>query len=1388
MTAQLNTLVSDVTKLVSRWNTREDQMIDWLNGTVDGGPNGDGQYPLTDALGETHLITCPAKLADTVEGPAGQAESARDAAQTARDAAQSSEASAQDSLATTQTIQADLETLQSNVAGLRNETENSANKAMNYRDASREARDAAQSSQNEAAASADSAANSEQAALTSQQDASASAKAASQSESVVANSASEAANSAASATASATDADASEAAAANSASSAADSATASKNAATSASTSEANAANSASASASSASDAAGSADSASTSATQAGDSAAAAGSAETAAKASESAAAKSESAAGVSAGNAVDAEAGSQKARDAAQVSQSAAATSASGASTSESNAADSASASANSADAASTSASQASTSADAASASASDASDSATIAGNEADDASGSATAANASANRADTQADSASTSATNAAGSADAANSSATAASDSASSASNSASAAATSETNAGDSAASASSSASAAKSSATGASGSASDASDSASAAATSESNASNSASASASSAADAQAAQNNAESARDETRDALSQATLKNNDTATRDPGPDDDETQGFSVRSAWINTQTGEMFRAVNVTAGQAKWPKATFTADELGSAAMSQATDFVRIGEGGNVKGPLRQGGFDVLTEADRDDFATAAQGSRADSAVQPDNVSDVLRDGDRGDFATAAQGDRADSAVQPGDVSDALRDSDRSDFASAAQGSKADSAVQPSEVSDVLRDGDRGDFASSAQGSRADSAMQPGDKAADSDKLDNLNSDQFLRSDTDQNFSGRIIRFTQNNAGVRFENSGGNDHGGIQWNNADGTNQGELEFWTDDDWQEPFVFRQYDQGVRAGGSRDILRLGSVEFVYRGHRVYHEGHKPTTSEIGAATSAQGDRADSAVQPSDVSDVLRDGDRGDFASSAQGSRADSALQPGDTLGNVIFDSGTNTLVRVRADNNGEAVIRASGTGQGTGRLEVCQNDGAHGGGIEYNGDNSPSSTAAGGDYVTLYRISSGSYAWTARNKYSSNVWEFRDTPEVTGGGHVWHEGNLSPDSFATSVQGGKADSALQPGEAASETGVNSGDVTGGRLTFGGSASFTNDAGNYKNVDNLIDSVSKNTAGPTLIEGLWAGSLVFGTQGNSEPEGFYFVSKPNGDEPDDYTSVTAELTEDRFKYKGQNVYHEGHKPTLGELGAAPAGGDPNTYWQVRTGTGGNDAVNIDYLNDRLANNPGPEGPQGPQGPKGDTGARGPAGADGQDGARGPRGYTGDTGATGPQGPQGDTGGRGPSGADGQDGARGPRGYRGAQGPVGESVIKCGPVSSAWLGSGRGWWAPHNTDPGKIVNVWAVFEVTSNTNYFDPSNGDRILITGFDMNGTTITLSWDNTDIRMTAADPTFLTAGRGDGGYRNTNLETDGTVHLYMQVTN
>src|SRR3546814_11153966 len=78
-------LASQITTLLQKWNAREAEFRDWLAGLANGGPNGDGKFPLTDASGRTELVLSPNALADAVSGPAALSPSARPLSAAARD-------------------------------------------------------------------------------------------------------------------------------------------------------------------------------------------------------------------------------------------------------------------------------------------------------------------------------------------------------------------------------------------------------------------------------------------------------------------------------------------------------------------------------------------------------------------------------------------------------------------------------------------------------------------------------------------------------------------------------------------------------------------------------------------------------------------------------------------------------------------------------------------------------------------------------------------------------------------------------------------------------------------------------------------------------------------------------------------------------------------------------------------------------------------------------------------------------------------------------------------------------------------------------------------------------------------------------------------------------
>ncbi len=65
-------LSQKVTTAAAAWNTDAMQRLEWWTGTIDGGPNGDGEYPMTNAAGVTSLFPSLAKVLDsTSKGNAG---------------------------------------------------------------------------------------------------------------------------------------------------------------------------------------------------------------------------------------------------------------------------------------------------------------------------------------------------------------------------------------------------------------------------------------------------------------------------------------------------------------------------------------------------------------------------------------------------------------------------------------------------------------------------------------------------------------------------------------------------------------------------------------------------------------------------------------------------------------------------------------------------------------------------------------------------------------------------------------------------------------------------------------------------------------------------------------------------------------------------------------------------------------------------------------------------------------------------------------------------------------------------------------------------------------------------------------------------------------------
>jgi hypothetical protein len=239
--------------------------------------------------------------------------------------------------------------------------------------------------------------------------------------------------------------------------------------------------------------------------------------------------------------------------------------------------------------------------------------------------DAATSETNAASSASSASTSASNASTSATNAASSATSASNSASAASSSETNAASSASAAATSATNA-------SSSASAASTSATNAATNATNAATSATNAATSETNAATSASNAASSATSAASAQTAAETARDQTLAAYDNFDDRYLGAKASDPTLDNDGNA--LVGGALYFDTTNEVMKVYTGSTWVAAYASL--------SGALLVANNLSDLSSASSARTNL---GLGTAATTASTDYATAAQGALADSALQSADI-----------------------------------------------------------------------------------------------------------------------------------------------------------------------------------------------------------------------------------------------------------------------------------------------------------------------------------------------------------------------------------------------------------------------------------------------------------------------------------------------------------------------------------------------------------------------------------------------------------------------------------------------------------------------------------------------------------------------------------------------------------------------
>lgn len=108
-------------------------------------------------------------------------------------------------------------------------------------------------------------------------------------------------------------------------------------------------------------------------------------------------------------------------------------------------------------------------------------------------------------------------------------------------------------------------------------------------------------------------------------------------IKNNLAAAVDPAVTDDESEGYTVNSLWMNTTSTEAFRCLDATEDAAVWEKTTLTLDDLGSIATQNANNVAITGgaiDGTIIGGTTPAAGSFTTLKGFFDEIVVASSGN----------------------------------------------------------------------------------------------------------------------------------------------------------------------------------------------------------------------------------------------------------------------------------------------------------------------------------------------------------------------------------------------------------------------------------------------------------------------------------------------------------------------------------------------------------------------------------------------------------------------------------------------------------------------------------------------------------------------------------------------------------------------------------
>lgn len=261
-------------------------------------------------------------------------------------------------------------------------------------------------------------------------------------------------------------------------------------------------------------------------------------------------------------------------------------------------------------------------------------------------------------------------------------------------------------------------------------------------------------------------------------------------------------------------------------------------------------------------------------------------------------------------------------------------------------------------------------------------------------DITGNANTVDNLHASSFLRSNANDTGSGRITltHAVCNEATlkvIRAIDDGSGTPALIVANDGDGTGDTIAEFRGNSSGAN------VDDSDAPDSSDAKFRIFGNGLVRAADEIYMHNTDLVATRTWVSNNYLGDGEKAAN-----SDEL------DGLNSTQFLRSDTSDY---TTGNLCVGTTStngNRFMRVLSNDSHKAGFEAYGSSQGTGYLYVGQSS-THGGGFEYNGDGTPTTTGAGSDFIALWRRSSGTDYWTARNSHSNNNWEFRGDIIVGG---------------------------------------------------------------------------------------------------------------------------------------------------------------------------------------------------------------------------------------------------------------------------------------------------------------------------------------------------------------------------------------------